>query len=242
VIIVTDRLDIESYFADVVQCRNPECRGHRLLPWNEAGTEGPYPRGFYCKDYLPKPVLIIAINPGSPDDNQNKLTKDNDNLVSSTHDYTLKLFHDPRKTFQANLLEAIETIFNIKEDHEHFWDIFAFTNLVKCSSEKNFSSLPLADQIHLAKQCYKKHLQREIARINPEMIFTYSKNAFLFLSFLMNKEIIDLPRIPSASSRNQERRTKWLASLSDLSVKLKPKTDLIKQKIFERCEAIVPCL
>ena len=175
---------LHALYQECVNCSNTEemCLGIR-----RDIKKGYFPRGFYFEE-TPVDVLIVAKNPGQPD--QDKIDKfgslSGEKLYKTLradqeHFFQAKNWGPPDDPFYRNLSKYLSWILGVEVN-----EIFArasFTNLVKCSSIDNNKDRDMTDDLYekTMENCFHRYLKHEVAFLAPKVILALGREVEKFL-------------------------------------------------------------
>ena len=172
-------------FCRVIACSNSlkECPG----TYKDLSNGNP-PRGFYFLPECVNPkILVIGKNPGHAFQEEANLYKNQplETIVSNHIEFISSLYE---RVDRFDSKEKRSTVFhhNLRRYLAYFLDaekseVFkhaVYTNLVKCSSPNEQGTL----HKQTIKNCFTKHLQREINLFQPRVLLALGNEVFNYLN------------------------------------------------------------
>lgn len=192
-------MSIEAFYKKIMTCNSQVCAEFAI----RNKKDGCIPRGFIWSSTIPCDILVVGKNPGHPLKNEIYNGTNGSQLLKEYLAFRKKVIptfytgNDPSSKFARNkrrylrFFLGIDTklktyqdyLFKTEDDNEIFQNI-AFTNLCKCSTEKESAKIPTK----MIENCFNEIFVRELEIYDPKVILAAGNEVYNFLKDNITKK------------------------------------------------------
>ena len=205
---------IENFYLSCINCKNTKnnCPGI----WKDK-KEGVMPKGFFYWTTSPK-IFIVGKNPGHPLPTETDRYKDKSDFdILIAHKRLVKeVFNDSnlKTTFHKNVNRYVRFFLDLSSDPQiSIFDYVSYTNLVKCSTEKETGRI----STKTIQNCFTNYFVKEIELFKPKVILALGGEVKKFLA----KQRLSIPIISVKHPSYYYKKEDELKILSEIKERLK---------------------